>query len=93
MSASILRVESIARDGCLAAGGGRLLEPDGAHVILQALRKDFGRDSLDAVFQDVVRSSHFKRTAQIAGKYTFEFDLLRSKAGGRMQPDASAAEL
>ena len=61
-AASVLQIDPITRDVYMAAGSGRLLGPDRAHVIPKVLRGYFAPDALDATFQDVGRLSHFQRT-------------------------------
>ena len=62
-------MEPIACDVGMVVGSGGLLEPDGAHVFLQALRDNSAPDAIDARYQDVVRFSDFNRATRTMEVY------------------------
>ena len=88
-SALALQMEPAARDVCMAVGSGRLLGPDGAHVILRALREFFAPGPLDAGHQDALRSLHCKTATQNMGDYLVESDLVAPGAWGRFVRELS----
>ena len=61
-------------------------EPEAVGWALQVLRAFFAPDALDALYQDVVKFSRFKRTAD---EYLVKFDPSRRKAEARMHTGCS----
>ena len=60
----VLPVGPVAGEVCPAMGSCKLMEPDGVARAIQVLHENPAPDALDAVYQDVARLSHFKRTTQ-----------------------------
>ena len=54
--------------------------------LLSVLRDFFAPSAADVANQDVVKFSHFRKTAQAVRGYLVEFDLPRNAAEKRMQP-------
>ena len=79
-------------DGVDPAENNKLYVPDGAGTLPTVLRDLFAPDAMDAVYQDATKSSHFRETTQTMPEYLDKFDLLCSKAEGRMQPGSTFSE-
>ena len=57
---------------------------DGADQISRFLRERFAPGAIDAIFQDLVKFTYFKRTGQNMDTYLMEFDALQRNAEARM---------
>ena len=76
------------RQGCLVASGGCLGNYDGVARILEILRNYFDSGAADAIRQQVIRSTQFRRAEQSIDDFIAEFDLLRRKAEPKMDTGA-----
>ena len=85
-SVLIWRMGSTAWNACMALGSDKFAEPDVVGRALQVLRDYFAPADLDAVYQDVVKFSLVRRTAQCIDEYPPQFDLPRRGAETRMHP-------
>ena len=83
--ASVLQVETIARDACITLGSSKLLELDGAGMSLTIPRGYHPPDAMDAMYQEMVKFLRFRESTQTTDEYLVKFDLLRQKAEGFMQ--------
>ena len=54
-----LRVTEISRKDCMAVGKYRIANEAGVRHIFRILRKRFAPDAIDAIFREVVKSTHF----------------------------------
>ena len=69
----------------MAVVNAQIMDPAGATRKLQVLNDNVARDAVDAIYRAVVRFLQFKQIAQTPDEKLVRFDLLRRKAGSRMQ--------
>ena len=84
-AASILRIDTVARQVCLAAGSDFVVNNDGAERIVTILKDYIAPDAADSVDQEVARFLQSKRPGRTMDVHLAEFDLLRRKAESKMQ--------
>ena len=84
----VLHMHPAPRQVCLAAGGDYLDNHDGVARILGVPHNYFAPDAVDANHQQVMRFMHFRRAGQSVEKSIAEFNLLRRKAGSKMETSA-----
>ena len=91
-AALVLRMNSVAREVCLSAGGNRPIRYDGAMCMLEILRNYFAPEVAGLTYQDLVRFTYFRRTGQSIGEYIAEYDSLRRKAESKVDMGAGFSE-
>ena len=76
----VLRLHSAPRQVCLAQGGDVLGRRDGVAWIVEIRRSYFSRAAADAIRQQVLGFTHYRRSDPSIDEYVVEFGLLRGKA-------------
>ena len=69
-----------ARDVRMALGTSKLLEPDGAGMLVTVLRNDFAPSAANAIHWRAMQYMHFRRPDPFVGEYNAENDRFYKKA-------------
>ena len=75
----IFRMDAIARQVCLNAGGDAFTQGEDVEAILDTLRNYFQPDALGHVYYQATKFSREGRAGQTAERYLLEFDVLRER--------------
>ena len=78
------QMSDVARQVCMISGNGHIMNNDGAQQILSMSRDHPAPDAVRAIYSEVVRFMHFKRTGHTMDAFLLESEVLRHEAEARM---------
>ena len=88
-SAIIMKMDTVARENCIAVGGGAIIGHEGAANSMELLRDFLPWGAADSVCAILLRGESYAcrepRAAQTMDKFLARYDLLRRKAQSGMQ--------
>ena len=80
------------RQVCLVEGGDVLGRHDGVSPTWAILRTSFAPEAADAIRQQVMKFTRYRRSGPFSDEYFVEFDPLRRKAESKMETGAGFPE-
>ena len=88
----VLHMNSAPRRVCPSAGGGHSNSRDGVARFSGVISNYFAPEAADAIHQQLMRFTQYRRAGHSMGEFVVELDLLRHEAASRMDVGAGLLE-